>query len=472
MPEPASLDSGTTAWMLTSTALVLLMVPGLALFYGGLVRTKNVLGTMMHSFASMALIGLLWIACGYALAFGPNTLGGFVGWDSGLVFLDAIDDTIMAEGVPEYVFAMFQGKFAIITPALIAGAFAERVRFSGYCLFIVIWALVVYCPLCHWVWAPDGFLHELGPAGTIDFAGGTVVHISAGISGLVLAMFIGARRPELDGGSTAPNNLVLTLLGAGLLWVGWFGFNAGRAVASDLQTARALTVTQVAASAGAVAWMCIEFAHRGRVSTLGFASGVLTGLVAITPAAGVVKPMGAMFLAAAAAAASYFALRLKDRLRFDDTLDVFGIHGVAAIVGAILLSFFVRDSWMEEAAVAAGGSWTVAQQAGVQALSVLVTIVFAGGLTWAIAFGVDRLVGLRVSESAEAAGIDQTEHGEAAYGFVGLDGTVTAAAAIGLDDLTFDDACADTPATDLHERLSGDEDSRPKAGGQLETEGA
>lgn len=404
--------------MLTSTALVLLMVPGLALFYGGLVRTKNVLGTMMHSFASMTLIGLLWVVCGYSLAFGPNVLGGFVGWDPDLLFLEGIDEKVMDAGVPEYVFAMFQGKFAIITPALIAGAFAERVRFAGYCLFIVLWAIVVYSPLCHWVWAADGFLHGLGPSGTIDFAGGTVVHISAGISGLVLAMFVGARRPEESGGSTAPNNLVLTLLGAGLLWVGWFGFNAGSAIASDLQTAQALTVTQVAASAGAVAWMIIETAHKGRVSTLGFASGVLAGLVAITPAAGVVQPKGAIILATAAAAASYSALLLKERLRFDDTLDVFGIHGVAAIVGAVLLAFFVRPSWMEQAAVAAGGSWTAAQQAGVQALSVVITLVFAGGMTLLLALVVHRLVGLRVSPEAEAEGLDATEHGEQAYGFV------------------------------------------------------
>ena len=415
-----NLDSGTTAWMLTSTALVLLMVPGLALFYGGLVRTKNVLGTMMHSFASMALIGLVWVVCGYALAFGPNTLGGLVGWDADLLFLDGIDEKIMDEGIPEYVFAMFQGKFAIITPALIAGAFAERVRFRGYCLFIVLWAIFVYTPLCHWVWAADGFLHELGPGGTIDFAGGTVVHISAGISGLVLAMFVGARRID-PRRAMSPNNLVLTLLGVGLLWVGWFGFNAGSAVASDLQTAQALTVTQVAASAGAVAWMIVETVHKGRASTLGFASGILAGLVAITPAAGVVRPTGACLLAAAAAAACYAALRLKERLRYDDTLDVFGIHGVAAIVGAILLAFFVRPSWMEAAAVAAGGEWTAWQQAAIQALSVAITLVYAGVVTLGLAWLVQRVVGLRVSRAEETAGLDAVEHGERAYGFVPSD---------------------------------------------------
>ena len=216
-------DAGATAWMLTSTALVLLMVPGLAMFYGGLVRTKNVLGTMMHSFAAMAIIGVIWVVFGYAMAFGPNVLGGWFGWDPGLLFLQSIDSTVGSNGVPDFVFAMFQGKFAIITPALIAGAFAERVRFRGYFVFIALWSLLVYNPLCHWVWAADGFLFQLG---AIDFAGGTVVHISAGISGLIAVLYLGSRRgyPQT---AMHPNNLVMTLMGVGLLWVGWFGFNAG-----------------------------------------------------------------------------------------------------------------------------------------------------------------------------------------------------------------------------------------------------
>jgi len=247
------IDSGATAWMLTSTALVLLMVPGLAMFYGGLVRTKNVLGTMMHSFSAMAIIGVLWAAVGYAIAFGPNVLHGFCGWNPKMLFLSDDSAAFPISGgkacIPELVYAMFQGKFAIITPALIAGAIAERVRFRGYCFFIALWSLIVYCPLAHWVWAPDGFLQKMGAQ---DYAGGTVVHISAGVSALVCAIYLGARRgyPQT---AMAPNNLVMTLMGAGLLWVGWFGFNAGSSVSSNFETARALTVTQAAAATAALA---------------------------------------------------------------------------------------------------------------------------------------------------------------------------------------------------------------------------
>lgn len=403
--------------MLTSTALVLLMVPGLAMFYGGLVRTKNVLGTMLHAFAAMAIIGVLWAVCGYAMAFGPNVAGGWIGWDPDYLFLEAADVRIMDAGVPEYVFAMFQGKFAIITPAIIAGAFAERVRFSGYCVFIGLWALLVYNPLCHWVWAPDGFLFNLGARGAIDFAGGTVVHISAGVAGLVAALYLGARR-GYSGTAMPPNNLVMTLMGAGLLWVGWFGFNAGSAIASNLQTAQALTVTQIAAAAGALAWMLIEAGHHGRATSLGVASGILAGLVVITPAAGVVQPKGALVLGALASAVSYGAILLKNRLRYDDSLDVFGIHGVSGIVGAVCLTFFVRDTWMAEAATLHGGAWTTLDQLGVQLTGVGVTIVYTGLLTWGILVIVDRVVGLRLAEKAEMAGMDHSEHGEDGYGML------------------------------------------------------
>ena len=289
--------------MLTSTALVLLMVPGLAMFYGGLVRTKNVLGTMLHSFAAMAVVGVIWVVIGYALAFGPNALGGWIGWDPGLVFLRSIDGTVGSNGIPDLVFAMFQGKFAIITPALIAGAFAERVRFRGYVVFIALWSVLVYSPLAHWVWAPDGFLFELG---AIDFAGGTVVHISAGISGLIAALYLGARRgyPRT---AMHPNNLVMVMVGVGLLWVGWFGFNAGSSLSSGAKTAQALTVTQAAAAAAALAWVCIEAVHHRKATGLGVASGILAGLVAITPAAGVVTPAGAVALGFIAAGLCYGA---------------------------------------------------------------------------------------------------------------------------------------------------------------------
>ena len=416
--QPAN-DSGATAWMLTSTALVLLMVPGLAMFYGGLVRTKNVLGTMMHSFASMAVIGVVWAVCGYALCFGKNTLGGWIGWNKDFFFLKGLDDTILDAGIPEYVFAMFQGKFAIITPALIAGAFAERVRFRGYVLFITLWSLLVYSPICHWVWAKDGFLFNMGAAGAIDFAGGTVVHISAGISALVAALYLGARR-GYPGTAMNPNNLVMTLMGAGLLWVGWFGFNAGSSVSSGLDTARALTVTQIAAASGAFAWMVIEAIHHQKATSLGVCSGILAGLVVITPAAGVVRPYGAIVLGFAASLVCYGGILLKNRLGYDDSLDVFGIHGMAGMLGALLLTFFIRPDWMKKAAESAGGSWTVLQQLGVQAAGVALTVVYAGAVTVLILLVVDKTVGFRLNEKGEMSGLDQTLHGEHGYGLINL----------------------------------------------------
>lgn len=412
-------DSGITAWMLTSTALVLLMVPGLAMFYGGLVRTKNVLGTMMHSFVAMAIIGVLWAVCGYALSFGPNVLGGWIGWDPNLLFLKGIDDKIMDAGIPEYVFAMFQGKFAIITPALIAGAFAERVKFRSYCFFIVLWSLLVYSPLCHWVWAADGFLFNMGANGAIDFAGGTVVHISSGVSALALAMFLGARR-GYPATAMHPNNLVMTLIGAGLLWVGWFGFNAGSSVNSNLDTARALTVTQVAAASGALGWILIEsFIHK-KATSLGLASGILAGLVVITPAAGVVQVPGAIILGFVAAFISYGAIQMKYKFGYDDTLDVFGIHGVAGIVGAIGLTFFIRSSWMADAAAAAGGSWTVIDQLLVQIKAVGITVIYTVVVTLVLAFLLEKTIGFRAKKRTETVGLDQDIHGEHGYGLLDL----------------------------------------------------
>ena len=378
--------------------------------------TKNVLGTIMHSFAAMGVMTVLWIAVGYAMSFGPSILGGWFGWSKDYFFLKGIDDTIMDAGVPEYVFSMFQGKFAIITPALIAGAFAERVKFKGYILFIALWGILVYNPLCHWVWAEDGFLFNLGANGAIDFAGGTVVHISAGVSGLVAAIFIGARRGYP--GVMRPSNLTMTMIGAGLLWVGWFGFNAGSSVASGLSTAQALTATQAAAASGAITWMIIEGIHRGKASALGFASGILAGLVAVTPAAGVVQPYGALILGIIASILCYSAILLKNRLGYDDSLDAFGIHGVGGIVGAIFLSFFIRHSWMEEAALAAGGTWTVIQQLGVQVAAVLVAIIYAAVITLILLFVVQKLVGLRSTNAEERQGLDFSLHGEHGYGLV------------------------------------------------------
>ena len=410
-------DSGATAWMLTSTALVLLMIPGLAMFYGGLVRSKNVLGTIMHSFVAMGIISVLWVILGYSMSFGKNVLGGWFGWNSDYFFMKGIDTNIMDAGIPEYVFTMFQGKFAIITPALIAGAFAERVTFKAYCFFIALWSLLVYNPLCHWVWASDGFLYHLGAKGAIDFAGGTVVHISAGVSGLVAALFLGARR-GYPFQVIRPNNMVITMLGAGLLWVGWFGFNAGSSVASGLSTAQALTATQVAAASGALAWILIESFHQGKATALGFASGILAGLVAVTPAAGVVQPYGAMILGILASFLCYSAIQMKNKLGYDDSLDAFGIHGIGGIVGALFLTFLIRPSWMADAASVAGGKWTVWNQFGVQALAVTIAIVYAAVMTFILIYILNKFMKFRSAESDEMAGLDRSYHGERGYGML------------------------------------------------------
>ena len=410
-------DSGATAWMLTSTALVLLMIPGLAMFYGGLVRSKNVLGTIMHSFVAMGIISVLWVIVGYSMSFGKNVLGGWFGWNSNYFFLKGIDTNIMDAGIPEYVFTMFQGKFAIITPALIAGAFAERVNFKAYCFFIAIWSLLVYNPICHWVWSSDGFLFHLGAKGAIDFAGGTVVHISAGVSGLVAALYLGARR-GYPYQVIRPNNMVITMLGAGLLWVGWFGFNAGSSVSSGLSTAQALTATQVAAASGALFWILIESFHQGKATALGFASGILAGLVAVTPAAGVVQPYGAMILGILASSICYMGIQLKNKLGYDDSLDAFGIHGIGGVVGALLLTFLIRPSWMHDAAKIAGGKWTIWNQFGVQALAVSVAIVYAAVMTFIIIFILNKFIRFKSTEDDEMAGLDRSYHGERGYGML------------------------------------------------------
>jgi len=422
----ATVDTGATAWMLTSTALVLLMVPGLAMFYGGLVRTKNVLGTMMHSFSAMALVGVLWMLVGYAMCFGPNVLGGWCGWAPHLFGLRGLDGAIVRPDgvpVPEYVFAMFQGKFAIITPALIAGAFAERVRFRGYCLFIALWSILVYNPLCHWVWYQHGYLAEMGAAGAIDFAGGTVVHISAGVSGLVGAIYLGARRGYPDT-AMHPNNLVMTLMGAGLLWVGWFGFNAGSSVASGFDTARALAVTQVAAASGALAWMLLEGVHHHKATSLGLCSGILAGLVVITPAAGVVEPLGALALGAVASLICYYMVLAKNWFGYDDSLDVFGIHGSAGILGAVLLSFFIRPAWMASAIAAAQQQgmpgWGMWHQAGVQVTAVAASVGYSAVMSIILLFVIQKTVGLRLDPVKESAGLDHSLHGEAGYGLLNL----------------------------------------------------
>ncbi|MCA2981924.1 MAG: ammonium transporter [Myxococcaceae bacterium] len=404
-------DAGSTAWMLTSSALVLLMVPGLALFYGGMVRRKNVLTTMMMSFVAMALIGVQWVLVGYALAFGQSR-GGFIGWDPALVALSGIDmnRAYSDKGIPELVFVMFQGKFAIITPALISGAVAERMRFRSYLVFTVVWATLIYCPLAHWVWAADGWLFARG---VLDFAGGTVVHIAAGVSALVLALMLGPRR-DFKRAAILPNNLVLTLTGAGLLWFGWFGFNAGSAVAVEhpagATAGLAFTTTQSAAAAAGLSWMLMERWHHGKVTSLGLASGFVAGLVVVTPAAGHVRPLWALVMGAVASVVCYWAVQLKNRFDYDDSLDAFGVHGVGGIVGALLTGVFcftpVQGLLDGDAA-----------QLGKQALGVAVAIVFAGGGTFLIASVLKATLGLRATEQEERDGQDLHVHGERGYHF-------------------------------------------------------
>jgi len=395
-------DSGTTAWMLTATALVLLMTPGLGMFYGGLVRTKNVLGTMMHSFTAMAIVGVLWAVCGYAMSFGSHGCG-WCGWDWNFFMLQGIDESVMKDySIPQYAFVMFQGKFAIITPALIAGAFAERVRFRGYCVFIALWSILVYNPLAYWVWG-GGFL--TGKA--IDFAGGTVIHISAGVSALVCAIYLGARR-GYPATAMKPNNLTMTLIGAGLLWVGWFGFNAGSAVSAGQKTAQALTMTQIAAAMGALTWILIEAVHHRKATSLGLASGILAGLVAITPAAGDVLPWGAMVLGIVASFACYGCILLKSKLGYDDSLDVFGVHGTAGIVGALGLALLLRP----------GHQFGLLEQLRYQAEGVGVSIAYAAACTLVLVFLVDKTLGFRLAKDDELAGMDHCLHGETGYGLI------------------------------------------------------
>lgn len=405
-------DSGVTAWMLVSTALVLLMLPGLAMFYGGLVRTKNVIGTMMHTFVAMAIIGVLWTIFGYAFTFGDTQiLGGFLGWKPEFFCLMGIDEMISG-GVPEYVLAMFQGKFAIITPALISGAIAERVYFRGYCIFIALWFVAVYCPLCHWVWGPGGWLLERG---AIDLAGGLVIHVSAGTSALVAAIYLGKRHGYPDT-AMHPNNLVMTLMGAGLLWVGWFGFNAGSTVSSGMDTARALTMTQISAASGAFTWLIIEAVKFKKATSLGFASGILAGLVVITPAAGVVHPVGALFLGAVSAGACFLALKLKDKCGYDDSLDCFGIHGVGSGLGVILLVFFLRPAWIAEQ----DEGWTQMGQLVTQLIGMAATICLATVGTLIICVIVEKTVGFRLPLEMEKGGMDHELHGEHGYGLLNL----------------------------------------------------
>ena len=395
-------DSGDTAWMMTATALVLLMtVPGVALFYGGMVRKMNVLAMAMQSFAICCLVTVLWMALGYSLAFAEGSvwIGGF---DKALL-LDMTAGALSGS-IPESVFMTFQMTFAIITPALITGAFADRMKFSALLWFVALWSLFVYAPIAHWVWG-GGFL---GKAGVLDFAGGTVVHINSGVAGLVAALVLG-RRNGYGTENMAPHNLVLSLIGASLLWVGWFGFNAGSAVAANGNAGMAMAVTQIAAAAAALAWMAAEWIAVEKPSVLGIISGAVAGLVAITPAAGFVTPGGALAIGGIAGIVCWWAAtRLKHRLGYDDSLDVFGIHGVGGIVGALLTGVFASQAVGGTAGLLEGNAAQVAKQAW----GVAATVVYCAAATFVILKLVDLTLGLRVSAEDEREGLDLNLHGE------------------------------------------------------------
>ncbi len=415
MAQEATLDSGDTAWMLTATALVLFMtIPGLALFYGGMVRSKNILSVMMQCFAITGLMSILWMVYGYSLAFdttgmeaGVTNFNSFVG---GLdrAFLSGLTPDSLVGAFPESVFITFQMTFAIITPALIVGAFAERMKFSAMLVFMGVWFTLVYAPIAHMVWGGDGGL--MWDWGVLDFAGGTVVHINAGIAGLVACLVLGKRK-GFPTTPMAPHNLGLTLVGAAMLWIGWFGFNAGSAVAANGTAGMAMLVTQIATAAAALGWMVAEWIGHGKPSALGIASGVVAGLVAITPAAGTVGPMGALIIGLVSGVVCFFcATSLKRKLGYDDSLDAFGVHGVGGIVGALLTGIF--------AAPMLGGFGEVENiglQLWIQFKGVLFTVVYTGIVTYLILKAIDLVMGLRVNEEQETIGLDLSLHNERGY---------------------------------------------------------
>lgn len=411
--EAPAIDTGDTAWMLTSTAIVLMMtIPGVALFYAGMVRKKNVLATLMQSFSVCALVSVLWMVAGYSLAFGNGN--AWVG-DLSRLFMNGMAATwdapfVMAAGtegesvmtIPESVFAMFQMTFAIITAALITGAVADRMKFSALMLFIALWTLLVYSPIAHWVWHPNGWIFELG---ALDFAGGTVVHINAGVAGLVAAIVLG-KRMGYGTENMAPYNLSLAVIGASLLWVGWFGFNAGSAVGASAGAGMAMLVTQIAAAAAVLSWLVVEWAMKGKPSVLGAISGAVAGLVAITPAAGFVLPGSALVIGIVAGLAGFWgATALKHWCGYDDSLDAFGVHGVCGVVGALLTGFLSYGPLSDSD----GGSFG---QFLIQLYAVVATFIFTGVATWIILKVVDVVVGLRVTEEEEREGLDVALHGE------------------------------------------------------------
>jgi Amt family ammonium transporter len=412
------IDTGDTAWMLTSTALVLLMtIPGLALFYAGMVRKKNVLATMMQSFTITALVTVVWVVAGYSLAFGEGN--AWIG-DFSRVFLNGLAETwdkpfslgsgegAVATTIPESVFMMFQMTFAIITPALITGAFADRMRFSALVVFNVLWSLLVYAPVAHWVWHPNGWIFALG---ALDFAGGTVVHINAGVAGLVCAVVLG-RRVGYGHDNMAPYDLSLAVIGAALLWVGWFGFNAGSAVGAGARAGMAMLVTQVAAAGAALAWMFAEWATKGKPSVLGVISGAVAGLVAVTPASGFVLPGPALLIGVVAGLSGFWgATALKHACGYDDSLDAFGVHGICGIVGSLMVGYLAYGPLSATAALPEGSAGGL-EQFTKQAIATAVVFAFSAIATFVLLKVTDVAVGLRVPEEEEREGLDVTQHGE------------------------------------------------------------
>ncbi|MFC1978153.1 ammonium transporter [Chloroflexota bacterium] len=405
------MNSGDTAWILVSSALVMLMTPGLALFYGGMVRRKNILSTIMMSFVALGVVGILWVLYGYSLSFGTDTLGIIGGFDFiGLRNVGQEPSAIYASTVPHLAFMVFQGMFAIITVALITGAVVERIKFSALMVFFILWLTLVYCPVAHWVWGNDGWLANFG---ALDFAGGAVVHINAGISALALVALLGRRKGFLEQ-QMEPNNVPMVAIGAGLLWFGWFGFNAGSSLASDGLAASAFVATNISAAAAAVTWMVISWIHR-RPSLIGIVTGAVAGLVAITPAAGFVPPMAGIPIGIAVSLICYYSLLLmKTKLHVDDSLDVFAVHGMGGIWGALATGIFAS------LAVNPAGADGLLLGNGLQFMKQLVSVLavgtFAFTATWLLGKLVDVTIGLRVGQGEETVGLDLSQHGERAYG--------------------------------------------------------
>jgi len=405
-------DAGDTSWILISSALVMLMTPGVALFYGGMVRRKNVLSTIMQSFIAIGVITIQWVLFGYSLAFGPDILGliGSLDW-VGLRGVGLEPHPDYCPTIPHQTFMIFQMMFAIITPALISGAFAERFKFRTYIIFLFLWATFVYAPLAHWVWATGGWIKELG---ALDFAGGLVVHVSSGVSALASALIVGKRRGYGEE-NMPPHNLTMTLLGVSLLWFGWFGFNGGSAIASGSIASNAFVVTHISTASAMFSWMIFEWIYKGQPTVLGTASGVVAGLVAITPASGFVGPVSAMLIGLSAGVLCYFGIALKNKFKYDDTLDVFGVHGVGGAWGAIATGLFACKTINPSGNNGLFfGNFSLI---GVQVLGLASAWIYSFGVTFIILKILDRSIGLRVDEEFEVNGLDLAQHGESGYSF-------------------------------------------------------